>query len=180
MNKLLCLALCIGCFSVSPVMGQSAKVLSPDEVTEAGLIEMLAPERSIRTRSIRVFSNPAESIPDGPLSASMMITFETNSAVLTADATQTLDKLGRALKMDSLADLKFVIEGHTDPRGSFTLNQNLSQARAEAVMDYLVWKHHVERERLVAVGKGYSELFDRDNPVAPENRRVTIVRVDGR
>ncbi|MCB1986137.1 MAG: OmpA family protein [Burkholderiales bacterium] len=180
MKKLSWLVLILVCFSVFSVKGQSGNVLSPDEVTEAGLIEMLAPERSIRTRSIKVFRSEPESLPDGPASASMMITFKTNSAVLTDDAIYALDKVGRALNMDKLADLKFVIEGHTDPRGSFILNQNLSQARAEAVKDYLVWKHNVNRERLVAVGKGYSELINRDNPIAPENRRVTIVRADER
>jgi len=179
MKNILYLIFIMLSFSIFPASGQSVKVLNPDEVTEAGLIEMLAPpDGGIRTRSIRVFSNQPESLPDGHGSASMMITFETNSAVLTAEAVHTLDKVGRALKMDKLAGLDFFIEGHTDPRGSLALNQNLSQARAEAVKDYLVWKHSISRERLVAVGKGFSELANRENPVAPENRRVTIVRID--
>lgn len=179
MKKLIFLVLFILCMTTFPAIAQSTKVLQADEVTEAGLIEMLAPDRSIRTRSIKVFANQPETIPDGPASASMMITFKTNSAELTAEAIHTLDKVGRALNMDKLSDLNFVIEGHTDPRGSYALNQSLSQARAEAVKDYLVWKHQVSRERLVATGKGYTELVNRDNPVAPENRRVTIVRING-
>ncbi len=164
---------------ILPASAQITKVLEGDEVTEAALIEALAPERSIRTRSIKVFSADAEDTAQAEpvsTSASMLITFGTNSAELTANAMQQLDVLGRALKMDSLADFNFAIEGHTDPRGGESLNQQLSKARAEAVLNYLVWNYQISASRLTAVGKGSRELLNSDNRTAPENRRVTIVR----
>ena len=51
----------------------------------------------------------------------------------------------------------------------------LPEARALAVVDYLVATHGVAAERLAPVGKGSSELLNPERPDAPENRRVTIV-----
>ena len=39
---------------------------------------------------------------------------------------------------------------------------------------YLVQAHNISAARLRAVGKGDRELLNPNNPVAPENRRVTI------
>lgn len=163
-----------------PVYAQETRVLQEREITESALIEALAPERSIRTRSIRVFRDQADSIPEQPASASMLIKFQINSAELTFGARKALDVVGRALNMDKLADFSFVVEGHADLSGSYELNQHLSQARAETVLNYLVREHGIERSRLVAVGKGYNELLNRENPTAAENRRVKLIRIDNK
>lgn len=79
--------------------------------------------------------------------------------------------------------LQVEIQGHTDARGQESYNQELSQARVDAVLEWLV-KHGVERKRLVA--KGYGESM----PLVPDasteaayaqNRRVQfiVVRVAG-
>ena len=157
-----------------PATAQTTRVLKDTEITESALIEALTPERPIRTRSIKVLRDqpgPA----DKAASASMLITFHTNSADLTPEAMQSLDVVGRALKMDKLAEYKFSIEGHADPRGGPDFNQRLSQARAETVRNYLVRNHDIDKDRLTAIGKGDHEPLDKKNPIAPENRRVTIV-----
>lgn len=165
---------------VSPVLvnAQDTKVLRESEITESAVIDALAPEKSIRTRSFRPIDNQLEPESNQPASASMLITFKSNSAELTYDAKQALDKVGRALNMDRLAEFKFAIEGHADLSGSYQLNQRLSKERAESVMSYLVYKHAVNPQRLTAIGKGYTELLNKDNPLAPENRRVTLIRID--
>lgn len=163
--------------AVLPVTAQDIKVLRESEITESALIDALAPERSLRTRSIKVFGQP-DSTPEQPARASMLITFKTNSSELTATAKRALDTVGRALNMDKLADFRFIVEGHADLSGSYALNQSLSQARAETVLNYLVQAHGIERGRLEAVGKSYSELLNKENPTAPENRRVTLIRVE--
>jgi len=106
---------------------------------------------------------------------SLLVTFVTNSSTLTSRAQQLLDVVGRALKSEQLAGLKFTVEGHADPRGTTEHNLALSQARAESVRDYLMRAHGIAGERLVPVGKGESELLNRAQPTAPENRRVTLV-----
>jgi outer membrane protein OmpA-like peptidoglycan-associated protein len=69
----------------------------------------------------------------------------------------------------------FTIEGHTDSVGSKSLNQRLSDSRANAVMAYLV-ENGIAGQRLTAYG------FGEDYPIASnatrsgraENRRVEV------
>jgi outer membrane protein OmpA-like peptidoglycan-associated protein len=169
-------------------------VLKGDDLTEKNLIEALSPAATppagaegeeIKLRSIRVTRDQpsakvveqAARAPQAKPSASVLITFVTNSAELTPRARTALDVVGHALQSNQLASYRFIIEGHADPRGNPQSNLLLSQARAEAVVDYLVAQHGLTRERLNAVGKGDTELFNTQRIDAPENRRVTIVTV---
>ncbi|MDB5948452.1 MAG: OmpA family protein [Massilia sp.] len=175
-----------------PVFGQQAPILKDGQVTEAALVDALTPEPAaeapIRTRSIRVMRDDesggghsggqeGRGVARKPASASLLITFETNSAALTARAKRILDVVGDALASDKLGSFRFGIEGYADPRGVSAVNLKLSQARAESVRDYLVASKHIDRARLEPVGKGDQELLNKANPIAPENRRVTIVNL---
>ena len=119
----------------------------------------------------------AAKAPAKPPSASVLITFVTDSAELAGQARSSLDVIGKALQSQQLANLKFAIEGHADPRGTSEHNLRLSQARAESVVSYLSTQHRIDRSRLRPVGKGDSELYNAQQPTAPENRRVTIARL---
>ena len=154
-----------------PAMGQEEKVLRGNQINKDALVDALTPE--IKTRSIGL----ANQTPVKRPSAALMITFETNSAELKPEAKKRLDSVGEALNTDRLAEFKFDIEGHADPRGGEEFNQQLSQARAESVRQYLVQNRHIAQQRLNAIGKGDRELLNEKNPVAPENRRVTIKTV---
>ena len=138
-------------------MERDAQVLKGGDVTVQGIVENLKP---LRTRSMR---------------QPLLITFETGSSKLTPQSRATLDKVGQALKTDSLAQLDFIVEGHADPRGGDRLNQPLSLARANSVCVYLEQEHQIDSRRLGSVGKGSSELLNTEDVTAPENRRVTIV-----
>jgi OmpA-OmpF porin, OOP family len=173
------------------------KVLRENQVTQESLIDALggnkpaaaaaaadAPDASasgVRTRSFRPGVRPAAAAAGTaaaaaqPARASILVTFVTNSADLTPDAKRALDVLAGAMKSEKLADKRFTIEGHADPRGSEELNLRLSQARAESVRGYLTSTHGMAAERVNAVGKGSSALMKPNEPAAPENRRVTIV-----
>lgn len=69
----------------------------------------------------------------------------------------------------------FTIEGHTDSVGSKTLNQKLSDARANGVMGYLV-KNGVDADRLSAFGLGEDYPIDTNATAAGRrnNRRVEV------
>jgi outer membrane protein OmpA-like peptidoglycan-associated protein len=143
---------------------QPTTLLQEDQISESALVDALTPPA--RTRGFK---------PVSPPSASLLITFETNSARLTSPAEHSLDKVGAALKNPRLADRSFVIEGHADKRGRADANKRLSSERAEAVRSYLTRKHNIAEARLKAVGKGDSEPLNLNDPAAPENRRVTFI-----
>ena len=102
------------------------------------------------------------------------VLFASGTATILPSARQRLDDVALALEHEPRA--RFIVEGHTDSRGSDTTNLKLSDARAHAVREYLV-DHGVDASRIVAVGKG------EESPIAtnatPEgranNRRVEIV-----
>jgi outer membrane protein OmpA-like peptidoglycan-associated protein len=110
---------------------------------------------------------------------SMTVQFATGSAELTQQAIQTLTSLGQALNNPTLANYRFRIEGHTDTVGSPAYNQQLSQRRAEAVVDYLATNFHIDRNRVQAIGMGQGGLMIQTPPQTPEarNRRVQVVNI---
>jgi outer membrane protein OmpA-like peptidoglycan-associated protein len=146
-------------------------VLRGSAVTEDNLLDALTPNVAVKTRSLKA---QRDAPPATKPSASLLITFETGSSVLTGKAKQQLDVVAGALKREQLAALTFNVEGHADPRGVAASNLSLSQQRAESVCAYLE-QNGIDKSRLTPVGKGDTELINTDNPIAPENRRVTIV-----
>ena len=95
--------------------------------------------------------------------ANRIVEFESGQAVLTPAGKSILDEMGAA--MLKLKGQKFEVIGHTDNVGLRTSNQNLSQARAEAVRNYLAGKG-VPADNLVASGQGP------DRPIAQPPHRI--------
>ncbi len=78
-------------------------------------------------------------------------TFAFGSAELTPELRALLDTAAGIITRNPT--LALTVEGHTDSIGSNAFNQGLSEARAQAAVDYLVTLG-VPAERLVAVGYG--------------------------
>jgi len=126
---------------------------------------------------------PAPSPPPPPPPATPQVvvlegvTFDVNSANLTAASRPTLDEVARQLQRHP--SLKIEVEGHTDSSGNDAYNLQLSQRRAAAVRDYLVTQG-VSADRLTA--KGYGETRPiADNSTVPgrlANRRVAMAVLD--
>lgn len=182
MRFLVCFVM-LACMGGAPELrAQTAeKVFDGASVTSSELVDALTPpDEPVRTRGIAVEREDvgaAPAAPAGATRASLLIIFDTNSAALTGQARRALDVVGEALQSPRLADFRFSIQGHADPRGNPEKNLQLSQLRAESVRRYLVSHKHIQDGRLEAIGKGDTELMNRANPVAPENRRVTIVNL---
>lgn len=178
---LLALAASLCAQAQQPHDAAGTRVLKGQGVTEANLVDALTPPpERVLTRSLRVGRDGqgvSAAAPPRKPSASLLITFETNSAELTEAARQQLDVVAAALKNDRLAEYSFSVEGHADPRGTADFNQVLSQQRADSVRSYLVSTHSIAPQRLRAEGKGDREPMNRSFPAAAENRRVTIVTV---
>ena len=73
------------------------------------------------------------------------------------DAARELDKLAEI--MSSNPNIKIELSSHADSRGTVDYNQQLTQKRAEAAVDYLVTKN-VSSERMIAKGYGESKLLN--------------------
>ncbi|MFW6039782.1 MAG: OmpA family protein [Gemmatimonadota bacterium] len=105
------------------------------------------------------------------------ILFDVNSGVLRPESTPVLGEIQRTLSQHD--DLAIVIEGHTDATGDDAHNQDLSERRAQSVVDWLS-AQGIDAGRLSAVGKGESEPVA-DNATAEgrqENRRVVIRKAE--
>jgi len=85
------------------------------------------------------------------------IYYDLDKADIREDALPILDKLAILLKENP--NIKIELGAHTDSRGSPRYNQNLSQNRAESVVNYLISKK-VTANRLLAKGYGETKLLN--------------------
>ena len=136
---------------------------------------------SLRNRATRSLSSGersqiAEIAKDKP-NIDLEITFDYNSATISAKAQPAVQALGKALSNPDLKGATFIVAGHTDAAGGETYNQELSERRADSVKRYLVDKFGMARADLVTVGYGESRLKDTAHPLDPANRRVQIVNM---
>lgn len=101
--------------------------------------------------------------------------FATGSAALAGDSQAVLDQTAQALQ--SNADWKMRIVGHTDSVGSSGANDQLAQQRATSVMQYLS-SHRVDPTRLSVDAKGASEPVSSNatDTGRAENRRVELIK----
>lgn len=99
------------------------------------------------------------------------IFFDTGKSTLRSESNSELDRLVKLLK--DVPSLKIELSGHTDNTGSANLNNELSKARAEAVVTYLKGKG-IAANRLTAEGYGSSKPVASNNTDAgrQENRRT--------
>lgn len=99
--------------------------------------------------------------------------FDTNSSELKSGFIPSLNKIAKVLNTYGKTTLTII--GHTDNVGSDVANQQLSERRAQAVVNYLV-AGNVLSDRLEAYGKGEKEpAASNDSESGRQmNRRVEI------
>lgn len=102
------------------------------------------------------------------------VTFGFNKAILTADDKQQLDSFGAQL--NSAKSFILEVTGGTDTTGSAQYNYELSQRRADAVVQYLASKYNVPARRFYLIGVGKDVQVAPDNTAAgrKQNRRVQV------
>lgn len=101
------------------------------------------------------------------------ITFDTNQSTIKSNFYTTLNKVAQTLTEDNKSAI--LVTGYTDNTGNDSINMPLSQARAQAVANYLV-AQGVSSNKINAQGHGAA------NPIASnatpsgreQNRRVEI------
>lgn len=142
--------------------------------------QQLREELATAMRSLEAVSSIKQEQGRTVLSISGSVVFKLGSADLMPIAKDRLDEVATVLR-ERANGSAIVIEGHTDSTGSDTLNEKLSQQRAEAVRQFLVARG-VDPDKIEAVGRGEAD------PVAsnasPEgranNRRVEIIIDNGK
>ncbi|NIZ14982.1 OmpA family protein [Phaeobacter sp. HF9A] len=85
------------------------------------------------------------------------IAFEPGSATVAADSARVIDKIAKLLQQ--CGEIPLEIQGHTDSQGREEMNQNLSQARAQSVLNAL-------RARRILTGSFVAKGYGEDNPIA--------------
>ena len=103
------------------------------------------------------------------------ILFETGKATLKPESMAEIQKVAEYMKKNPTA--RFEVQGHTDSQGSDTVNDPLSQQRAEAVVKALEGLG-VDGFNLKAVGKGSHEPIADNSTDAgrAKNRRVEFIK----
>jgi len=98
--------------------------------------------------------------------------FDTAKATIKRESHVVLDEVAEILSRYDY--FRIEIGGHTDARDTEEYNEQLSEDRANAVLDYLVSKHHLSRSNFSAKGYGESRPVgsnDSESGMA-RNRRV--------
>ena len=99
--------------------------------------------------------------------------FVKGKADLSESAKFVLHDLAKIMQKNP--ELRLRLEGRTSAEGDAAFNQNLSEARAQAAVDFLIEHEGIDVSRLEAVGKGSSELKNTADPMASENRRTEFI-----
>lgn len=102
------------------------------------------------------------------------IGFEPAKGVIAGDPAPTMQRLSEA--MTECADFRIELGGHTDSQGSEAFNEQLSQRRAQAVLDAMK-EHGIPTGNMTAHGYGESQpVSDNDTDAGREaNRRIEFM-----
>ncbi|MBK7631784.1 MAG: OmpA family protein [Ignavibacteriales bacterium] len=103
------------------------------------------------------------------------IYFDTGKSEIKPESDPTLDQITKFLKDNS--NIKVFIVGHTDSDGKFESNMKLSKDRANAVVNLLVTKYGINKNRLQADGVGQLCPISTNSTDEGKkfNRRVEVV-----
>ena len=164
------LALPIGC---ALALSCAVTAFSQDDYTPTALADFFVKSADLGVNRGICIGTEQECAPQAePVGKDMLVNFDLASATLTDEAQLSLDVFVEALKDERLAAANFVIEGHTDARGSEAYNDDLANRRAASVRAYIASKG-IPENKLVAVGMGESTPRVPD-PYAAINRRVEM------
>lgn len=103
------------------------------------------------------------------------ILFEFNKAELLPESNEALSLIAEFLKENPTK--KIMIVGHTDNVGDHEFNLNLSEKRANAVVNELIESYSISNDRILAMGVGMASPVSTNetDEGRAKNRRVEIV-----
>ncbi|MBE7380233.1 MAG: OmpA family protein [Leptolyngbya sp. SIO1E4] len=127
----------------------------------------------------QVSAADVQAAPDiGNLNVQGQVEFATGSAQLTTTGQQTLGGLLAEIQEFNPETVAVRVIGHTSKTGAPDLNQQLSQERAQVVVDYL--RNQGMQHNIVAEGKGFYLPLSGIDPADPRQQRteIRLVRVN--
>ena len=103
------------------------------------------------------------------------LTFDSGASQIKPASFDLLAKVERAIDVFPRSEL--IIEGHTDSHGGDDFNQQLSQARAESVQQYMINAMRIPTYRLIATGYGETRPVASNETESgrARNRRIDII-----
>jgi outer membrane protein OmpA-like peptidoglycan-associated protein len=103
------------------------------------------------------------------------LTFDSGASQIRPESFDLLAKVERAIDVFPRSEL--IIEGHTDSHGGDDFNQQLSQARAESVQQYMINAMRIPTYRLIATGYGETRPVASNETESgrARNRRIDII-----
>lgn len=168
----------IGVVLVTPVTMEVSSTLSDQMKTQqAELVngwEIIEVDEDNADTLVAVGFVPADNGLDAiQLGLNDSILFQTGSAALSMKAEKVLNKL--AANLQNFPETDVTVVGYASHTGNAEDNLDLSMARAQNVMDYLV-KMGVDATRMKAIGRGWNNPVDTNATAAgrADNRRVEI------
>lgn len=123
---------------------------------------------------VGVLTNTVANLDNYHAVAETSVKFGFNRDNLTPKAKEALDQLANSIS--STKGYIIALEGSTDSVGSAEYNYDLSQRRANAVIQYLASKYNVPAHKIYVIGLGKDKPIDSNKTATgrADNRRVDV------
>ena len=145
-------------------------VIDPSQSFDTSFIRKLydasttAQAEAVKTETFTVAEREQAVQAPAEVTKPVTVNFSSGQAALSKRAERTIDT-DMVPFIENNGTAYFEISGNTDSTGNATVNERLSQARAEAVADYLSKQWEFPRERFKIVGNGPRKpLCNENNP----------------
>jgi len=162
-------------FVISGLVGCAKPAAQPADQSEEAAVDMSQQQEA---KGVDDKSMQGEAVPSHDHMAGMKrVHFDFDQFTLSSEARQTLG--ANAKYLNAMSDVKVVIEGHCDERGSDEYNLALGESRALAAKSYLV-SLGISAKRLSVISYGEEKaLVDANNEDAwAQNRRAEFKAVN--
>ena len=123
---------------------------------------------------VGVLTNTVANLDNYHAVAETSVKFSFNKDILTAKSKEALDQLGGSIS--ATKGYIITLEGGTDSVGSADYNYDLSQRRANSVIQYLATKYSVPAHKIYVIGLGKDKPVDSNKTAQgrADNRRVDV------
>ncbi|MFT0862195.1 OmpA family protein [Ancylobacter sp. G4_0304] len=161
----------------SQILQGLTQATSDEPTITAQILRQMAQEAVAKDLPMTTDKSTIAQKLDNLAQITVQIQFALNSAIIRPESYATIGSIADALHHPILRGYRFLVVGNTDTTGTRKHNLELSQQRADAIMEALVNLYRVDAARLEAAGLGQEALETPDQPTNPVNRRVQVFNI---